>query len=389
MAVYKRGAIWWMSFQLDGKHVQKSTKLKNKRDAEAYERAYRTQLAMGDVGLKERPEAPPFDEAVKEFLDWVETEHRNKPNTVRSYRSTSTALRSFYSGIRIDQIDAASVERYKQWRSKAKTRPRSSGKAKKPALRINRTAKEKWKPTVLKPATINRELALLKILFNYFIRKDVLVSNPVSRVKFFKEDPGHLRVVSSEEENLYLLAATQPLQDFACIMLDTGMRCGEVAAIRGRDVFLEQGYVYVPDGKTKAAKRKIPLTSRAKAILGRRSQMNSDLLFGSEDTGRPLTTLKTSHGTAIRRSKVEHFRLYDLRHTFATRFLESGGDLITLQALLGHSSINMVTRYAHPTDGHKYEAIRRMEERTIRSHANSYHWRGDAKSEEKTRSARP
>ena len=138
----------------------------------------------------------------------------------------------------------------------------------------------------------------------------------------------------------------------------------EVAAIERRNVFLLQGYIFVPDGKTKAAKRKIPLTARAREILRKRVQeAQSEFLFATAETQKPLTTRKTGHAGALRRSKVTHFRLYDLRHTFATRFLEAGGDLITLQAILGHSSINMVTRYAHPTDNHKFDAIRRMEEK--------------------------
>lgn len=48
-------------------------------------------------------------------------------------------------------------------------------------------------------------------------------------------------------------------------------------------------------------------------------------MFANEVTGNPITTFKRSHATALRRSQVAHFRLYDLRHTFATRFIESGG----------------------------------------------------------------
>jgi integrase len=58
---------------------------------------------------------------------------------------------------------------------------------------------------------------------------------------------------------------------------------------------------------------------------------------------------------------VVPFRLYDLRHTWATRAAESGIGLVTLAALLGHSKIQMVLRYAHPTQEHQTKSIERME----------------------------
>lgn len=185
-----------------------------------------------------------------------------------------------------------------------------------------------------------------------------------------------MRVVSIEEERLYLIATSQPLRDFPTVMVDTGMRPDDVARIEKRNVNISNGYVFVPSGKTKAAKRKIPLTLRVTKILESRvAEANSEFIFAAESRGSPLVTLKTAHSRALTRSKVEHFRLYDLRHTFATRFVESGGDLSTLQALLGHSNIQMVTRYAHPTEKHQFEAMRRMEavrlENEIKRQANS------------------
>jgi len=356
MALYKRGNVWWMSFQVGYRHIQKSTRCRNKVEAAIVERAFRTQLAKGEVGIDEKPDVPPFSEAVETFLIWARIEHKAKPNTVRSYESTSRALLKFFGDKPIDLIKPVDIERFKESRSKQLTRPRINKKV------AHKAKSSAWKPTVLRPATINRELALLKIIFNFYIRRDVVVTNPVSRVKFFAEDNGQMRVVSIEEERLYLAAASQPLRDFAIVMIETGMRPAEVSGIERKNVNFESGFVFVPFGKTKAAKRKIPLTVRASEVLRNRlRETESDYPFGSDSTGKPLTTLKTAHAGALRRSKVTPFRLYDLRHTFATRFIEAGGDIVTLQALLGHSNIQMVTRYAHPTDSHKFEAIRRME----------------------------
>jgi integrase len=367
MAIYKRGKTWWMSFNYNGKHIQKSTKTKSKRDAETIERAYRTQLAKGEVGIETKPNAPTFKSAMTDFLAWTTIEHQNKPNTVRSYNSTSKALIVFFGETPIDEIESGDVESFKQWRSKQKCKPRSEVKLKKIVKSDSKKdekkiVKPKVKPTFLRPATINRELALLKIFFNFFIKKDTLVKNPVSRVKFFSEDNEQIRVVSLEEERLYLMAASQPLQDFAIVMVDTGMRPEEVSRIERKNVYIAQGYLFIPFGKTKTAKRKIPLTSRVSDILEKRMKNLADkYLFATDTTGKPITTLKTAHAGAIARSKIQHFRLYDLRHTFATRFIEYGGDIVTLQNLLGHSNIQMVTRYAHPTEKHQFEAVKKME----------------------------
>ena len=72
--------------------------------------------------------------------------------------------------------------------------------------------------------------------------------------------------------------------------------------------------------------------------------------------------MNNAHEGALRRSGVAQFRLYDLRHTSATRAVMSGVDLVTLAAMLGHSRIQMVLRYTHQTDAHQAQAMRKLEE---------------------------
>ncbi len=81
-------------------------------------------------------------------------------------------------------------------------------------------------------------------------------------------------------------------------------------------------------------------------------------LFPCEtDATRPLPGIQSPHARALRESKVAPFRPYDCRHTWATRAVEAGIDLVTLAAMLGHSKINMVLRYAHPTQEHQTKAM--------------------------------
>ncbi len=75
-----------------------------------------------------------------------------------------------------------------------------------------------------------------------------------------------------------------------------------------------------------------------------------------------MLKVNNAHDGALKRSGLPAFRLYDLRHTWATRAAMSGIDLVTLAAMLGHSRIQMVLRYAHPTAEHQANAMHRLEE---------------------------
>lgn len=76
---------------------------------------------------------------------------------------------------------------------------------------------------------------------------------------------------------------------------------------------------------------------------------------------QPLVKVNNAHTATVTRSSVNHFRLYDLRHTWATRAAMAGIDLVTLAAMLGHSRIQMVMRYAHPTEEHQFNAMKKIE----------------------------
>lgn len=146
------------------------------------------------------------------------------------------------------------------------------------------------------------------------------------------------------------------------------MRPEEVTRIKKENVHLSAGYIFNPYGKTKAAKRKIPLTGRAADVLrARMEQAAGSYVFPhKDDPGKPMIKVNNAHYGALKRSGMERFTVYDLRHTFATRATMSGVDLVTLAALLGHSRIQMVMRYAHPTAAHQVSAIKKLESFTTR-----------------------
>jgi integrase len=162
------------------------------------------------------------------------------------------------------------------------------------------------------------------------------------------------------------MACSQPLQDVAALMLDCGCRPEEIYRLQKSDVNLDGNFLTIQEGKTKAARRRIPLTARAKAILENRIEnAKGDYLFaggrGCKDVNRPIVKLYNAHAGALKRTRLKKFLIYDFRHTFASRMAMAGVDLVTLAALLGHSRIQMVMRYAHPFEAHKIDAVAKLE----------------------------
>jgi len=98
-------------------------------------------------------------------------------------------------------------------------------------------------------------------------------------------------------------------------------------------------------------------------LKGRIALSKSSYVFPSPDNPeKPIGSVRKTHDAAMRRANiVPGFRLYDLRHAYASRAVMAGVDLPTLAALLGHTSVQMTMRYVYPAEEHKREAAAKIE----------------------------
>ncbi len=115
-----------------------------------------------------------------------------------------------------------------------------------------------------------------------------------------------MRIISHEEQQKYLAVASPLLRDVAIVMLETGMRPEEVLTIRRENVHLIKRYLFVPDGKTRFARRNVPLTDASVEVLKRRLAKAKGLyLFPHRrDPNEPLTTVHKRHLEALTASEV-------------------------------------------------------------------------------------
>ncbi len=186
----------------------------------------------------------------------------------------------------------------------------------------------------------------------------------------FLHEKGRERTLSFDEERRYLNVSAPVLEDVAIIMIEMGLRPGEIFQLRAEDVRVEppSPYVHVREGKTDRAVRDVPITSRALPVFNRRlSNAKGEYLFprrvgNGYDWTRPMTELEPAHLKAMQKSGIQpSFRLYDLRHTYGTRAVEAGIDVFSVAKLMGHADLSTTERYVHLSKGHLEDAQKKME----------------------------
>jgi integrase len=356
MAVYKRGNTWWYKFNWRGERVYESAKTKNKRVARDIEAARKTQLARGEVGLKDRAPVPTLAEFTEtRFLPFVQRTFAAKPRTLEYYSVSVKGLlsTSHLKNLALDVINAEAIARH----AEAK---RTDG---------------------LKISSVNRQLQVLRRIFKLAEEWDE--EKQLSRLAKVKLLPGEARrerVLTGAEENRYLAAASeignailaaheraqegiratqrgqQPiaprdpyiLRDFATILVDCALRPEE--AFRLRREHTQDSALMVPYGKTRKARRRIPLPDRSRQIVEARLRaFDSEWLFPAPTMSGHAepSTIRDHHAKAVEASGVPPFVLYALRHTCLTRWA-AHMDPYTLGYLAGHSSFVTTERYVHP-----------------------------------------
>ena len=258
--------------------------------------------------------------------------------------------------------------------------------------------------------TMELTMITLHALFKGAVENGYIIRNPADNLKLKKrnldDDENNRRVLTRDEQRDFIKYAKKSIYYNAfSLVLETGLRCGEIGGLQWSDIDLDSGFLYVKRTllqdskkggfyygipKSKSSKRKVPLTDEAKNILLDQQKLQyklkhqssewhnewNDLVF-STINGNPVGA-STFRITMIRIVKninkdreadalggeyeiFEHCYMHSLRHTFATRCIEKGVQPKTLQKILGHSSIQVtMDLYVHVTDDHMSEEIKKM-----------------------------
>jgi len=292
----------------------------------------------------------PIREVAEALLQHVQVHSPDKPRTLARYRAEPDHFQRILGHKQwVELVLRVEIEHYK-------------------ATRI--TESPHGSPTRrVKPSTVNFEVAVLRTFFNFVLHElQVRMENPCAHFKPLRDAVGKAKgrppVYSQDELDRLIEACNAEDSAAFTTLLLTGLREQELCYLTWDDVIVERDreslVVRRKPGFTPKdyEEREVPIPGELAALL-RAREHNSPWVFPSAGGGLETHLLRRLKRVAAR-AGVAEATLHKFRHTYATRLLESGADIVTVQRLLGHSDLDTTKRYLNPDGDRKRAAVNRL-----------------------------
>ena len=203
------------------------------------------------------------------------------------------------------------------------------------------------------PKTMNNRLGYLRSVFNVLHQLgEIDYPNPLARVRALRLQEKELAYLTDDQvaklfQVIHQRCKTPHVAMVATICLATGCRWGEAQALTPDRI--RSGMVSFVNTKGKRV-RSVPIDPLLEQRILQHFQVHGPFSNCINSFDKTLA----ASGLPVPAGQSSHV----LRHTFASRFVMNGGNILTLQRILGHTSLTMTMRYAHLAPEHLQDAIR-------------------------------
>ena len=220
----------------------------------------------------------------------------------------------------------------------------------------------------LKPATRNRHLALIKAVFTWAIRMGYTNRSPALYIKALPEVTSDRRAMDDSQLQCWMEVCEcwrngKPDHEALALLMFlalTGLRLGETRHLRLEDVDWSRKVITLRHTKN-GRLRRVPVCDKAFVLLTEQRQHLGDegWVFPGKGTDNPVAEPRRLQKRLCEAAGIPPFTIHEMRHTFATKLIESGADIHTIKDLLGHSTIKVTELYLHASPARYHEVVNR------------------------------
>jgi integrase len=317
MKVFKnKDGKWCFDVTCNGRRVRQIVGLSRPETEQAMLNKL-ADLKRDKFGIMKPRENIFFEEFAAEYMELYASQKRS---WVRD-RSAIKHFNEFFKGKLLSMITPEIIERYKAARKDAGANP----------------------------TTVNRELATLKTIFNIAILWGKIDFSPAKQIRRFQVNNIREKILSDEDMRRLVDVAEPRIKPVLIIALSTGMRRNEILGLKWQNIHFEGKYIFIEYSKS-GKTRQIPMNDLIIETLKNIPRVSEFVFYNSKKNKNvSLFAVRDAFLRACEKAKIKGLRFHDLRHCAASAMVRKGIDLVTVSKILGHSSIIMTMRYAHPT----------------------------------------
>jgi len=349
----KESNVWWMRYwDRDGSRRMEST---NSTDWDEAQRQLRERLIARDnnsLGTIRKGKQISFND----WADFFLTNYSQPPiRAEKTHEANETALKTLRPELgerKLTEIDADVIEDHLRRRLKAKRHARRSAGV----VELG----------TLKATTVHQEFRVLRRILNVAVKKKLIPVNPCLAVEFPVMVKGLFRphYMTWSEQQQIEVHAPQYLRNVIRIITETGLRVyKELACMKKDQVDLNNKMVFIEDSKTPTGVAEVPLTDLAVEAFREQLELAGPgpwLLPSSVQPDQHQVDFKKVWQLTLRRAGVPHFRLYDLRSTYATRLSAGGVADEWVTQMLRQSDAKVFKKYSQMKLQMKREALLKL-----------------------------
>jgi len=363
-----KGQPWWVFISHNGKRT--SRKIGDKRAAETVAKQLEAKLALGEFGFDEKKSIPLFKDFAQGFMETY-SPMNHKESTTESYQQVlDRHLLPYFGDMPLNEITRKDIKSFIGEKQRQRV---SKGKGK--------TKKKKR----LSAGTIRILKAYLSSILSEAVDDEIIAFNPAARTgKLIKKGKAkEIFPFTWDEKATFEKAMQQYFPRYYSLFLTalrTGMRLGELIALRPGDLDFNGGFIEIrrafsrgrlttpKSGKSRrvdmsnglAETLKQYLISRKTETLKKGWGEPPELLFYST-TGTKIdinNLRKQVFYKCLEKAGLRRIRIHDLRHTYATLRISKGDNILDVSKQLGHHSIKItLDTYAHWMPGGKKSEV--------------------------------